>query len=266
MSIAAMLRGVPSPQKNDLWGQTTVRRILSSTTYCGVMPGNPNLKFEALVSVELYRKAKLAIESRTRSGRGTVVREPAFLKPVCGDCYGVKREGAPSGVSPMYRSTKVQRGREYTYYYCHGRGAARKSCGADLIPMPALDKAVDEIMSADSRPRIIPSYSAGDDNDEQRAIINEKIRAAQEAGDYLLVAQLAQEAMSIGPSVRKASVGLVESGQTVGQHWQTLSAPEKREELLRWTVIAYPEGRVRVFFPVGEKDRTVIGDLIAEEQ
>jgi len=267
-SIAAMLgaEGVPSPQKNDAWGRTTIRRIIASTTYCGAMKGNPNLKFEALVSVELHKRANLAVASRTRQGRGTVVREPAFLKPVCGACYGEKRKGAPSGVSPMYRSVKPLNGKEYAYYYCAGHGTNRKACGADLIDLAALDAAVDSIMTADTDPYLVLSYSAGDDNDELRAVINEKIRVAQEASDYLLVAQLAQEAMQIGPSIRKASVGLVESGQTNGEHWQALSMAEKREELKRWVVIAYPDGKVRLFFPRGDRDRSVVGDMIEAER
>lgn len=262
-AIAAMLQGVASPQRNDLWNLASVRRIIANTTYYGMMTGNPNMTFEALVSVELHAKANLAVSSRVRAGRGTVRLEPTLFKPVCGACYGIKRDEAPSGISPMYRT--VGGGGRWQHYVCKGHGPARKSCGAPSIPVSALDETVDAMMAADKRPRMVAAFTAGDDNDERRAIVNAKIKAAQETEDYLLLAQLAQEAAKIGPAKRRASVEMVESGQTIGEHWKTLSLPEKREELRRWTVVAFPDGKVRMIFPVGDRDRSVIGDVIAEE-
>lgn len=236
-SIADMLRGVPSPQKNDMWNAATVRRLLARKTYYGVMRGNPNMIFEALVSVELHRQANAAVASRNRAGRGTVKNEPVLVSPTCGACYGEKRDGAPTGVSPMNRVT--HEGGKYEYFACKGHGPARKSCGAKVIPVGAFEATLDETMKADIRPHLIPEYTAGDNNDELRALVNEKIRVAQEAGDYMLVAQLAQEAMLIGPTVRKTSISMVDSGLKIGDHWQTLSRDEKRDELLKYHVSAW---------------------------
>jgi hypothetical protein len=240
--IADLLRPISSsPQKSNAWSEHTVRRIIANTTYYGSMTGNPNMTFEPLVSVELYKQANAAIVSRVPRGRGTVKYEPVLVRPYCGACYGDKRDGAPNGQSPMYRSVKnVARGRgRYDYLTCSGSGAARKGCGAPAIPLEVFESTLDEAMKADTRPHLVPEYTAGDDNDERRSLINEKIRVAQEAGDYMLVAQLAQEAMQIGPTVRKTSIVMVDSGIKFGDHWKTLSRDEKREELLKHHVVAF---------------------------
>jgi DNA invertase Pin-like site-specific DNA recombinase len=237
-AIAEMLRGVPSPRKNSLWDPSTVARIIANTTYYGVMKGNPNMGFESLVTVEIYKQANAAIASRRRNGRSTTKREAAFAKPVCGNCFDTKREGAPSGRSPMYRMPKVSKWGEWNYYACRGHGAARKSCGAPCIPAADLDALIDATMAADDRPRVVRVPVAGDDNNEQRDIIGQKIAAAVAAGDFALIGELSQQAMSIGPSKTVSRIEDRDSGKTVGQHWQTLTHAEKREELANWTILA----------------------------
>ena len=55
-----------------MWNEATVRRLIARKTYYGSMRGNPNMKFEALISVELHTQANLAVDSRFKRGRGTV--------------------------------------------------------------------------------------------------------------------------------------------------------------------------------------------------
>ena len=252
-TISGMLKGIPSPQGNGLWDDATIRRLIARKTYYGQMRNNPNMKFDALVGVELWKQANLAVTSRYRRGRGTVKLEPALAKPFCAACWRVKREGAPSGKSPMYRKTR----NGYTYYSCTGHGPGRKSCGGAGVPLQAFDAAIDDKLSKYEHTHQVREYVAGDDNAERRAVINEKIRTAQEAGDYLLVAQLAQEAMEIGPTVRKGSVELVELVQKFGAYWKTLSQTEKREELAaNWTVIAgLNNGEVYAMLTTNTADR-----------
>jgi DNA invertase Pin-like site-specific DNA recombinase len=257
-AIQTMLAGIPSPQKNSAWNEASIRRVIANTTYYGSMTSNPNMKIESLVSVELHKQANLAVAARIRRGGPEAVKnEPTLVRPFCGGCWGKKREGAPSGKSPMYRVNSFGK---YSYYACKGHGAARKSCGGPVIPVADLDKAIDELMAADAGPHMVPEYVAGDDSDEQRSVINEKIRVALEAGDYMLMAQLGQEAMQIGPSVRKSSIEMVDSGITVGRHWESLSPSEKRDELKRWTVIAYPD-KVDMFRQVLPGGRSRIADI-----
>ena len=265
-AISDMLRGVPSPKTNELWDMTTLARLIKNKTYCGSMRGNPNMKFEALVSVELHKSANLAVAARDKGGRG--VREgtePRFLYPVCGECLGQKREGAPSGRSPMYVSKATKRGRVYRYYYCNGHGPVRNGCGAPVIPVEKLDAAVDAEMATNTRRHKTLAFVAGDDSSEQRALLLDKARVAMDAGDLELSVALTQEAMKIGPSERKATVTEVDSGMTVGKHWETLTRAEKREELRQnWTVVVYLD-HVDTIGPWREPgSNTIIGDMIAD--
>lgn len=232
-AITEMLDGIPSPRGNKLWDYDAVRRIIRNTTYCGSMKNNPFMAFEALVSVAIWKQANEALTGR-HTGRGTTRREPALVKPVCAHCYGREREGAPSGVSPMYRVSRAQ----WSYYVCVGHGPHRRSCAAKGIPVAALDELIDATMAADPRPRIIRVPVAGDDNDERRQVITEKIAAAVAAGDFALVGELSQQAMQIGPSEHVSRIEDHATGHTVGQHWQTLTRAEKRDELTNWTILA----------------------------
>ena len=229
-----MLRGVPSPQGNGLWDDATIRRLINRKTYYGQMRGNPNLDFEALVTVEQWQQANLAVASRFKRGRGPSTLPPSFVRPFCGACYGEVREGAPSGKSPMYRTTKCG----HAYYNCKGHGPGQVVRRGPGIEVADLDAAVDATMGHNPKPHMTREFVAGDDNSERLAAINEKIGAAFAAGNYPLMTQLSQEAAEIGPSERKGSVKLVEDGLTVGQHWATLTLDEKRDELAAWTVVA----------------------------
>lgn len=245
-SIQTMLRGVPSPQANGVWNEATVRRLIASPTYHGGRVGKGNMAYEALVSVELWQDANKAVQARTKTGRGTTKREPALARPICGACYGVQRDGAPDGKSPMYRKSRAG----HDYYTCTGQGAARKSCGAKVIPCARLDAAVDAAMAKRSGPYYELEWIAGDDKAQQLADINEKIAAAAKEGRYDLIPALSVQAEELtAEPVRKARIEKRESGKTVGQHWQTLNTDGKRDELLKWEIIAHPDGRVSIEAP-----------------
>lgn len=134
----------------------------------------------------------------------------------------------------MYRYSR--RGR--SYYNCRGLGPNRAQCGAHGIPTDILDKVIEETMAADNRPRVVRVPVAGDDNDEQREIISQKISAAAAEGNFALIAELTEQAMQIGPSRRASRIEDRDSGKTIGQHWQTLSRAQKRDELANWQIIA----------------------------
>ena len=265
-AIAELLTGAPSPQKDGLWGANAVIRIVTNTVYYGQMKGNPFMKFEALVTFDVWFAANLSLASRNTRGRGSTKQEPVFVKPYCANCWGQKRKGAPSGKSPMYRADRRRASGVYSYYYCWGHGSLRKSCGVQGVIVADLDAAIEHAMSTNTRPHLVREFVAGDDNAEKRKLVNEKIKAAQEAGDYLLVAQLAQEAMEIGPTERKGSSELRDSGRTVGQYWNTLTLAEKRDELATWTVIAGMNGDKLYAIldkssPDGLGTMLIIGDL-----
>lgn len=266
-ALATMLKGVPSPQKNGLWSEGSIYRIIANTTYYGQMKGNPFMEYDPLVSVEIWQAANAAVAARNTRGRSATKNEPVFVRPYCATCWSKKREGAPSGKSPMHRKPVSGDKSKEDRYYCRGHGPARKTCGAQGIAVSELDAAIDHALSTDQRPHMVRQYVAGDDNSEKRTLINEKIKAAQEAFDYLLVAQLAQEAMEIGPTERKGELELRNSGVTFGKYWQSLTEAEKRDELATWTVIAGLNGEGKLYAvldkpsPDGMGTLHVIGDL-----
>jgi hypothetical protein len=198
------------------------------------MKNNPHMKFEPLISVNIYKQANIAIENRRRRGRSTTKFEAALAKPYCAVCWEKPREGAPSGKSPMYRTYR----KEWAYYNCRGLGPNRKSCGAPGIPAAELESLIDQAMAADDRPHVIRVPVAGDDNDERRELLKEKIAAAMAANDYALMQKLTEELMTIGPSEYTTHIERRETGHSVGQHWQTLSLAEKRDELTNWLILA----------------------------
>ena len=264
-TMTIKLKGVQSPKGDGTWSQDHVRWVIANPTYCGNRPSKGNMVYEALVTSEVWQQANMAVDSRNKQGRSTIKWEAALVKPLCGQCYGVKREGAPSGESPMYLNHDAKRGYDYHLYACKGHGRARRSCGAKTIPAATLDQAVNEIMAADGRPHWTLEYIPGDDNAEKLARLNDAIALAGRDGDYAKVAQLAAEAEQIRQQPhRKGRTERRETTLTVGQHWQTLSLTEKREELLKWTVIALPD-KVRVLGPWRDDEGTVIGDMIAAD-
>jgi DNA invertase Pin-like site-specific DNA recombinase len=252
--------GVPSPGKATAWSISTLTRLIASPTYKGDRRGKGNLEYETLVTAELWAQANLALKSRVIRGRSTVKSEPVLLKPYCGACWGVLRDGAalnvkqpdgtvkltPTGRSPMYRRVKLYKGKRYTYYGCCGHGPANRTCGAPGIPEAVLDQAVDEIMAADQRPHFVLEFIPGDDKAEKLAKINDAIALAGHSSDYSKVAELAAEAEQIRQEPhRRGRTERRATGMTVGEHWQGLNLTEKREELMKWTVVAWPD-KVRV--------------------
>jgi Recombinase len=226
-------KGVPSPGKAEAWSISTLTRLIASPTYKGDRRGKGSLKYEVLVTAELWTQANQALKSRVIRGRSTVKSEPVLLKPYCGECWGIPRDGAalnvkqvdgtvkltPTGKSPMYRRVKIHKGKRYTYYGCHGHGPACRTCGAPGIPEAMLDAAVDAIMAADKRPHWVLEFVPGDDNAEKLAKINDAIALAGQTGDYAKVSELAAEAQLIRDQPhRKGRTERRLTGKTVGAH------------------------------------------------
>lgn len=272
---------IPSPGKATAWSISTLTRLIANPSYKGDRRGRGNMEYEALVSAELWGQANTALQGRDHGGgRGPINGEPAFAKPYCGECWGVLRDGAalnvqgddgivrltPTGKSPMYRTSKFYNGKRYTYYTCRGHGPASKGCGARNIPEATLDQAIDKTMAADTRIHWVFEFVPGDDNAERLAKLNDAIALAGREMDYTRVAQLAAEAEELRKQPhRRGRTEKRYTGMTVGQNWQTLTPAEKREELLKWEVIAWPD-HVKIVGPWhDDPGRTVIGDMIEAE-
>lgn len=257
-AIAEMLTaaGVPSPQKNSLWGKTTIARLIENPAYHGGRTGKGNMTYEALVGAELWQQAQMALTSRQRSGRNPVKRVPALLVPLCGACYGTVRTGAPSGKSPMRVSGKPTGPAPLGYYLCTGHGPQHRSCGLPNtgIPVDQLDAIIEEMMSSGERPHYEAVYVPGDDKAARLAEIDEKIAAAARTGRRSEIPALMDEAAEIeAQPVRKARYEQRTTGITVGEHWQSLTRDEKREELARYEITASKDEDGHVYATITPK-------------
>jgi hypothetical protein len=121
-------------------------------------------------------------------------------------------------------------------------------------------------MSADTRQHWVLEYIPGDDNAEKLAKLNDQIALAGRNMDYAKVAELAAEAEQIRQQPhRKGRAERRDTGMTVGKHWESLDLAGKREELLKWEVIAWPD-HVKIVGPWhDDPGRTIIGDMIDGE-
>jgi DNA invertase Pin-like site-specific DNA recombinase len=236
-AIALRLKaaGVPSPGKNDTWIEASVRRLITNPTYKGERPNKGNMEYEALVSAELWADANAALVGRNKkAGRGPVKQEPLLVRPICGVCLGWKRDGCPSGRSPMYRSPSYRRGKTYSYIGCFGHGPCRKACGAKFIPEADFNAALDKAMRGDTRPHWEEKYTPGNDTSEQLAKINAEIAQATQDRNYALVAKLGEQAQRIEDTqeVVKATIEIKNSGRAIGQHWASLTTDAERRDYL----------------------------------
>jgi DNA invertase Pin-like site-specific DNA recombinase len=225
--------GVPTAS-GRIWHQGVLLRLVGNTAYKGMRRGSPEMKIEALVSPTTWDEAQLAISSRARIGRVTTTQPKALLRPVCGRCYGIEREGCTDGVSPMYRQRGV--------YRCFGHGPQRRGCGAE-IPVEKLDGAVIDMLSRDTRTHTELEFVAGDDRADEISRLRERGAEAMRRGDYGRATQCMQEAAELEkqPSTRP-HWRQKETKITRGQHFLSLDSAAQREYLQKWRPVARLEG------------------------
>lgn len=223
-----------------IFHEAYMARLVQNPAYKGARrSGGPNLKIEALVSPTTWDEAQLALAARTRSGRRTTTQPKALLRPVCGRCYGIEREGCTDGISPMYRQRGV--------YRCSGHGPQREGCGAE-ISVGQLDSAVVGMLSRDTRTHTEPEFVPGDDRAPEISRLRERAAEAVRQGDYERATQCMREAAelekqrSTQPHWREKETKI-----TRGDHFRSLDSDAQREYLQKWRPVTRMEnGRVLV--------------------
>src|SRR5450756_251809 len=244
--------GIPSPQKNGAWGNTSVRRMIINPTYKGDRSNKGEMEYEPLVSADLWARANLAMRERDFGGgrgRGTVTHTKALLRPFCGECYGVERDGCPNGQSPMYQTHSTLKGKKFSYYACKGNGPRHKACGAKFIPAAELDELVEWAVSCDITPHTTTVYHPAVDNTEAIKEISKRIRKADADGnDELLEALAAERAgLRLLGTIKPAWKEEKPSGMTRAQHYDTLDLDGKRELLAKIPFLARKVDGVTAF-------------------
>ncbi len=230
-SLVAELKAhaVPSPQQNGVWNDSTVLRMIQNPTYKGDRVGKGEMEYVPLVPSDVWSQANEIVCRGYRRGRSTVTNIKALITPWCGDCYGRKRQGCPTGQSPMYRSASGGR----AYYRCYGVGPERSTCGARLIPMAELDTLVERFICLDVTPHMITIYHPAEDNGETIKDISKRIRQADAAGDDDLMETLVSErkGLRLLGTLKPAWKEEKPSGLTRAQYYATLDLEGRRELL-----------------------------------
>jgi site-specific DNA recombinase len=186
---------------------------------------------EPLVGAAVWKQANEALKTRTKRGHSDPDRR-AMLSGVlyCAKCPD----------SPMYKTTpskKLQATCRYltVYYRCFGRGSQRQSCG-NMIPLDALDAAVDEIIAATFDVPVMKRKIIYGNEAEIETRVEEIKFEIQQLGSLDLsdedydreLARLRAERDHIANLDRIPDrIELVPTGDTYYALWQRLSIPER---------------------------------------
>ena len=186
---------------------------------------------EPLVSTAVWRQANEAVTNRTKRGYSDPAKR-AMLSGVlyCSNCPD----------SPMYKTTpskKLQATCRYltVYYRCFGRGSQRRSCG-NMVPLDAVDAAVDEIIAATFDVPVMKREIIYGNEAEIEAKVQKIKFEIQQLGSFELpdedydreLARLRAERDRVANLDRIPDhVELVPTGDTYYGLWQKLSTPER---------------------------------------
>lgn len=186
---------------------------------------------EPLVSAAVWKQANEAVTNRTKRGYSDPAKR-AMLSGVlyCANCPD----------SPMYKTTpskKLQATCRYltVYYRCFGRGSHRQSCG-NMVPLDAVDAAVDEIIAATFDVPVMKREIIYGNEAEIEARVEEIKFQIQQLGSLDLpdedydreLARLRAERDRIANLERVSDrVDLVPTGDTYNGVWQQLGTPER---------------------------------------
>jgi DNA invertase Pin-like site-specific DNA recombinase len=124
------------PTNGGNWNEDVIGRLIRNPVYCGHRLGwdnAPLLKNEAVVSVDLWKRANEALTNRPKRGPQAPAKnlvKPMLAKLKCARCG-----------SPMYRIHAGSRDRDNFYYRCAGSGPQRKGCG-NMVPLGRLERMV----------------------------------------------------------------------------------------------------------------------------
>jgi site-specific DNA recombinase len=186
---------------------------------------------EPLVSIAVWRQANEAVTNRTKRGYSDPAKR-AMLSGVlyCPNCLD----------SPMYKTTpskKLQATCQYltVYYRCFGRGSERRSCG-NMVPLDAVDAAVDEIIAATFDVPVMKREIIYGNEAEIEAKVEEIKFEIQQLGslelpdedyDWELVRLRAERDRIANLDRIPDHVELMPTGDTYYGLWQKLSTPER---------------------------------------
>lgn len=225
------------------WGDSSIQAMLNNPCYYGARRNGGNLVTEALVDFGTWQAAVEAHKSRNRRGPSAVKHLPPLVRPCCAACYGIKREGAPMGLSTMY----VIRNPSGQWYRCSGSGKLRTGCGARVVPAAEFDAIVLERFGSSPLPHrkrvLIPGWNTA----EALLDLNRAIAEAAAAGDYKTVADLSAKAQEAAESKDvRGRWELQDTGMTIGEYFRCLDREGQRAYIAECVLLAERDEAGRV--------------------
>jgi hypothetical protein len=196
-------------------------------------------KCEALVDGALWQRANKTLTAKPGK-RGPVSGQSAMLTSVlfCGRC----REKGEA--SPMYR---IRPRPGYAYYRCTGADASRIGCGL-MVRLAETDKLVTETLSMMGKPREVPRLVKGESHEAEIADVLLELGELPRRGlsdkkedakrKRLRARRDELENMPSTPD----HVEMVETGETVGEHFRRLDEAGRRAMMLSDGIKVYATG------------------------
>lgn len=179
---------------------------------------NPEYVTDGVVSPHQQKKALEALEKR-RTGQVRRTSEQDYsgmLHCRCGSVMHRKLAGAMPA-----------KGVEATRYY---RCSDHESRPVPMVRADDADALVDHVMGGDHLPWLIPVRTGGDTRDAEVGVLRKELEAAvREGASRAVVNELYDKidaVMARQPEPER--VAWVASGKTRGEHWQELTAAERR--------------------------------------
>jgi hypothetical protein len=197
---------------------------------------------EAIVSVQKWEAAAKRLDANPKRGPQDNANRAMLTSVLFCECG-----------SPMYR---VKTGAKFPYYRCAAK-VTGKSCL--MIPLAAVDSAVDEIMSANPEPIMKMTPEPGKNYDRELDLIKAQIKALDQDDsgyDERHAALRAEQARLRDLDTIPDTWKLKPTGQTWGGLWDDMESPERSRWLARqgFTVQAT---RVAVTISQGDKSATI---------
>lgn len=231
--------GIPTSQGSG-WQPTTLAALLRNPVFTGRRKdarGRTILTFPPVLDTATWQSVQTKMDAKARR-KGIAPTGSALLTSVlyCGKCGG-----------PMYRIVSTNTRRDGTkirkaYYRCHGRLRQRSTC-KNMLSLDLMDRLAEAYMLARVRePYVTRQVVPGAGHDDELAEIDAQLSdllVKLQTGDIdggafgADSARLASERERIKAMPATADeVELIETGETIGEHWYSLGAQGKRTFLI----------------------------------
>jgi DNA invertase Pin-like site-specific DNA recombinase len=222
--------------KPGKWSPKTLLRMIRNPIYYGSKQdahGIEVMKVPALVDASLWEQANLALSNRTRGRRGPASGLPALLTSVlfCDHCHLKGTESPMRRIHPQNRNGTY---RPYQYR-CWGTGPNPKGCGLN-VDLDATDILAINMLSNAPEPWPEIRKIEGTSHEIARAALRLKLRELPSRDlsreEYEAESGRLWDEIDAIPEDTDGSIALVDTGDTIGQHWMKLDREGRRQMLI----------------------------------